>query len=316
MTVDAVPSQAALVVRSAPRGVLVRGDGVRWRGGRYTVAGLDGATARLACPDGDRAPVAVLLPVLAAASDFAVLDRAGHPVARAGLQNFALLEGVPVKAAQDALAWERAVVEVDTGPPPSAPPGSAPRPEFDPSATTLIERYQTKAAELNAVLGWSVSWQTVQAKRLKYCKARTVMALVDGRSTEAKRELGLTDQRVVDQLLRLVDRQQRRVDAPCDARRLFKQLGRADATFTRFLHSHSDSMSFGVVAGRSSSPARAQARPARVSETRTLVAPPSGNTSTWSSETSIKARRWSAASVDPAPSSRAFCSRSLSCRAV
>lgn len=224
----AVPEpRASLVVRSAPRGVLVRGDRVRWCGGLYTVAGLDGVTVHLACPDGDRAPVAVLLPVLASARDFAVLDGAGHPLMQEELPNFALLDGIPAHAAEDARRWERAVIEVDTGLPPGAPPGSRPRPEFDTSTTTLIQRYQAKAAEMNAVLGWSVSWQTVQAKRLKYCKRRTVVALVDGRSTKAQRLHGLTDQRVVDQLLVLVDRQRRRLDTPSDARKLFKQLGRA-----------------------------------------------------------------------------------------
>ncbi|MGW2402605.1 integrase [Kitasatospora sp. NPDC001664] len=223
---EAGPRAAVLVARSAPRGVLVRGDRVRWRGSRYSVAGLDGVVVHLACEDETRAPVTVLLAVLASAADFAVLDGAGHPLAQEELPDFALLEGVAVKAAERARMWERAVIEVDTGLLPGAPPGSRPRPEYDPQSTTLIERYQAKAAELNAVLGMSVSWQTVQAKRLKYRRRRTVVALVDGRSTKARRESGLTDPLVVDQLMRLVERQQQRLDPPSDARKLFKQLRR------------------------------------------------------------------------------------------
>lgn len=222
----AAVERASLAVRRAPRGVLARGDRVRWRGGRYTVAGLDGVRVLLA-DDGGQAPVAVLLPLLVAAADFAVLNEAGHPVVQAELPDFALMEGIPADAAEAALRWELAVIEVDTGLLPGAPPGSRPRPAFDPASTTLIQRYQAKAAELSAVLGSPVSWQTVQAKRLKYCKHRTAVALVDGRSTKARRLYGLTDPRVVDQLLALVDRQRRRLDAPSDARKLFKQLRRA-----------------------------------------------------------------------------------------
>ncbi|MFC1421282.1 integrase [Streptacidiphilus cavernicola] len=228
MTAAVADPRALLTVRHAPRGVLVRGDRLRWRGARYTVAGLDGMTVHLTGdPLGGGELASVLLPVLAAAADFAVLDGADRPVAQAELPDFALLEGIPARAAQDARRWELAVVEVDTGLPPGAPPGARPRPAFDPAATTLIERYQAKAAEMTAVLGVPVSWQTVQAKRLKYRKCPSAVALVDGRSTKARRVYGATDPQVVDQLLVLVDRQRRRADAPSDARKLFKQLRRA-----------------------------------------------------------------------------------------
>ncbi|MFI8834912.1 hypothetical protein ACIGPN_28365 [Streptomyces afghaniensis] len=223
----AAVERASLVVRRAPRGVLVRGDRVRCRGSVYAVAGLDGVRVHLAPEGGDQAPVSVPLAVLASAADFAVLDGAGQPLAQAELPDFAALEGIPAAAAEAAQAWWRAVVEVDTGLPPDAPAGARPRPMYDPATTTFIERYQAKAAELHAVLGWSVSWQTVQAKRLAYRKKRTVAALVDGRSTKKQRLYGLTDARVVDQLLMLVDRQRQRLDTPSDARKLFKQLRRA-----------------------------------------------------------------------------------------
>jgi hypothetical protein len=221
-------ARASLVVRHAPRGVLAPGDRVRWRGGRYTVTGLDGGWVHLtADPDSGLAPASVLLPVLAAASDFAVLDATGGPLVQAELPDFALLEGIPAHAAEAARRWERAVIEVETGLPPGAPPGARPRLAFDPATTTLIQRYQAKAAELSAVLGTSVSWQTVQAKRLRYVKQRTALALVDGRSTKARALFGRTDARVVEQLLVLVDRQRRRLDTPSTARKLFKQLSRA-----------------------------------------------------------------------------------------
>ncbi|MET9221760.1 integrase [Streptomyces sp. NPDC003300] len=223
-------------VRTAPRGALLRGDRVRWRGAQYVVADLDGVKVVLAAPTtGEDAPVVtVLLTVLAAAEDFAMLDVGGRPLVNGELPNFAMMEGIPRDAAEAARRWEQAVVEVDTGLALGAAPGSVPRPAFDPATTTLIERYQAKAAELRAVLGWSVSWQTVQAKRLKYCKQRTALSLVDGRSTKARRQFGLTDPRVVDALMALVQRQQQRLDTPSDARKMFKQLRR----LVRATHGH------------------------------------------------------------------------------
>ncbi|WP_234389545.1 hypothetical protein [Streptomyces sp. CS149] len=155
----AAVERASLVVRRAPRGVLVRGDRVRCRGSVYAVAGLDGVRVHLAPEGGDQAPVSLPLAVLASAADFAVLDGAGHPLAQAELPDFAALEGIPAASAEAAQAWWRAVVEVDTGLPPDAPAGARPRSLYDPATTTFIERYQAKAAELHAVLGWSVSWQ-------------------------------------------------------------------------------------------------------------------------------------------------------------
>ncbi|MEU1661541.1 hypothetical protein ABZ527_36455 [Streptomyces griseofuscus] len=183
--------RASLVVRRAPRGVLVRGDRVRWRGSRWAVAGMDEVTVHLVPDGGGLAPLLVLLAVLAYGSDFAVLDGTGQPLVQAELPDFAALEGVCAHAAQAAQQWWRAVIEVDTGLPPDAAPGARPRPMSDPDTTTLIERYQAKAAELHAVLGWSVSWQTVQAKRLAYRKSRKVASLVDRHSTKERRLYGL-----------------------------------------------------------------------------------------------------------------------------
>ncbi|MFF7581270.1 hypothetical protein ACFZBE_41160 [Streptomyces sp. NPDC008061] len=138
---------------------------------------MDGATVHLVPDGGDQAPLSVLLAMLASGSDFAVLDGAGQPFIQAELPNFAALESICAHAAQAAQQWWWwwwAIIEVDTGLPPDAAPGVRPRPMYDPDTTTLIERYQAKAAELHAVLGWSVSWQTVQAKRLAYRKSRTV----------------------------------------------------------------------------------------------------------------------------------------------
>jgi len=65
------------------RQVVRVGDRVRFDGEEYQVAGLDGATVRLAAAGGPGGPSVVLLTHLLRAADFAVVSGAG-PGARAG----------------------------------------------------------------------------------------------------------------------------------------------------------------------------------------------------------------------------------------
>lgn len=51
------------------------------------------------------------------------------------------------------------MVEVQTGLPPEAVVGAAPRPGYDPAITTVMQRYQAKAAELG------IGVRTVQLRR-------------------------------------------------------------------------------------------------------------------------------------------------------
>ncbi|MEU6182958.1 hypothetical protein [Streptomyces coeruleorubidus] len=189
----------------AHHGVLGEGDAVRWRSERYTVIALDGVTVHLAPRPGSGLPlVALPLGVLAAANDFAVLDADGLPVTSKALPDWSRLEGISTEAAREAYLWERHVIEVDTGLLPNQPDDATPRPGYAPDEFTLIERYKTKAAELNAVLEWEVSWHTVQRKRLKYVE-KGIWGLVDKRRTRMPSLYGRTDPRVVDALLALAD---------------------------------------------------------------------------------------------------------------
>jgi hypothetical protein len=113
-------------VSTARPGVLRIGARVRFDGTVQTVAGLSGTLVRLAGQDG-RASV-VQLAHLLASEGFEVIggaDRTRPPLSAA------VLGGVPGEAAGDALRWERHVVEVLTGVPPDAPPGTAARPGYD-----------------------------------------------------------------------------------------------------------------------------------------------------------------------------------------
>ena len=111
----------------------------------------------------------------------------------------------PADAAGDALRWERHIVEVLTRAPPDAPPGTAPRPGYDPAAYSLAQREQAKAAEL-AASGEKVTARTVKRKRQRY-QARGVAGLVDWRADRARPARGRTDERVVQALQQAISEQ-------------------------------------------------------------------------------------------------------------
>ncbi|TCR15949.1 DDE-type integrase/transposase/recombinase [Streptomyces sp. BK205] len=209
----------------APRGIVAPGDRVRWMGEQYTVSALSGTTVHLApVPGSAGSSIAAAIQFLAVAEDFAVLDERGLALAAGPFPNWSMLEGVSAACARDARIWERHVIEVETGLLPGAPEGSRPREGYDPDRFTLVERYQRKAAELSAVLDWTVSWQTVQRKRLAF-KRDGIWGLVDKRCTRKSTLHGRTETQVVDLLLALHERQAKE-QAATDARTLFNNLRR------------------------------------------------------------------------------------------
>jgi len=129
------------------------GDRVRFSGTVRTVIGLAGTTVRLADPGGILAEVT--LAELVAARDF---ERVGV-LPPTPLPSASPLDGLPEEAVAEALWWERHIVEVLRGLPPDAPPGTAPRPGYDPRLLSLTRREEAKAAELTAA-GRPRSWGT------------------------------------------------------------------------------------------------------------------------------------------------------------
>jgi len=173
---------------------------VRFDGAAQTVVGLSGTLVRLAGQDGQAS--VVQLAHLLASEGFEIIggaDRARRPLSAAALG------GVPEDAAGDALRWERHIVEVLTGFPPDAPPGTAARPGYDPAVCSLPQREQAKAAELTAS-GEKVSARTVKRKRQRY-QARGLAGLVDGRACRARPAQGRTDERVVEALQKAISEQ-------------------------------------------------------------------------------------------------------------
>ncbi|MFD7645658.1 Mu transposase C-terminal domain-containing protein [Kitasatospora sp. NPDC059795] len=212
------------------------GDRVRWRGRPHLVVEIAGTAVTLvvegsppgaddeATAGGDAGPgseyTVVLAPYLLRSPGFEVLGRSARTESLLPLSR---LQSVRPEVAARAREWEQHVVEVHTGLHPHAPAGSAPRPGYDPAHRTLAQRYEAKAAELQA-MGWQgASAGTVERKRRAWL-AQGLWGLVDDRSTRTRSELGRTDQRVVELLLTLVERARKRRESVGNAMRLYERL--------------------------------------------------------------------------------------------
>jgi hypothetical protein len=116
-----------------------------------------------------------------------------------------MLQGVPADRVERARWWEQHIIEVLTGVPPEAEPGTPARPAFDPHATTLRQREMAKVAELKA-LGQEIPLSTFQRLRRSY-EQEGLWGLVDGRATRQPSPGGLVDKRIADAVRRAVAEQ-------------------------------------------------------------------------------------------------------------
>jgi transposase InsO family protein len=165
---------------------------VCFNGGEHQVTGFAGTSVRLRSADGIEQ--VVLGTYLMASPGFAVTGGTSLPE----VEPFGLLAGLPEPVLEAARDWERHVVEVETGLPPDAPPGTVPRPGFDPASTTVTQRDQAKAAELG------VSVRTVRQRRARYA-AQGLWGLVDQRATRTWEATGRVDARLVAAVRELID---------------------------------------------------------------------------------------------------------------
>ncbi|MGV9259195.1 hypothetical protein ACWDQO_17465 [Streptomyces sp. NPDC003703] len=156
-------------------GVLRVGDRVLFEDNEHTVVGIEGVTVRLHGDDGR--DQALLLPYLLSSYGFALVGTASE---KAEFAAAGVLESLPPEAVAEARFWERHVAEVECGLPADAPPGTRPKPEYDPSCTIPADRERAKAAEL-AALGRPVGRRTLQRMRARY-RAQGLLGLVDHRA--------------------------------------------------------------------------------------------------------------------------------------
>ena len=125
--------------------VLRPGDWVLYDGSEHQVLALAGTSVRLRTVDG--ADSVVLAGHLMASPGFAVVDSEPAP----SVEPFALLDGLPGAVLDTAREWERHVVEIETGLPPGAEPGVAPKPEYNPTSTTVVDPPAGTTAETDCV---------------------------------------------------------------------------------------------------------------------------------------------------------------------
>jgi hypothetical protein len=168
--------------------VLRPGDTVRLGGQTHTVAGLDSATVRLADVTGavTEMPTAGLLadPGLELVSP-----------SRVPLAPQPALERLPAETAEHARWWERHLIEVITGVPPDSPPGTRPRPAYDPAVRSLRQRELAKHDEL-AAAGHRVGLSTLKRLRARF-EREGLWGVVDRRAARRTAPAGNVDPRVV-----------------------------------------------------------------------------------------------------------------------
>ena len=185
---------------SAVLPILRPGDSVTFDGGDHVVVAFSSTSVRLrSAADGTES--VVLLSYLMASPGFALL---GSP-ATVAAEPLGLLEQLPPQAVARAREWERHLVEVITGVPMGAAPGTAARPQYAPAATTQRERDAAKAAELTAA-GHRVSARTVERLRASYVR-QGLLGLVDQRSARRAAPTGRADPRVVEVVSQLIAEQ-------------------------------------------------------------------------------------------------------------
>ena len=140
--------------------VLRPGDTLRLGGATHTVAGIDGATVRLADVTG--AVTEVTTAGLLADPSLELVTPARVPLAPQPV-----LDRLPAETVDNARWWERHLIEVITGLPPDSPPGTRPRPEYDPSRRSLRQRELAKHEELTRA-GHQVGLSTLKRLRARY----------------------------------------------------------------------------------------------------------------------------------------------------
>jgi hypothetical protein len=112
-----------------------------------------------------------------------------------GVQPWELLESVPERERERALAWQRHIREIETRLPDGPGSTGVPRPEYDPQRQSMAEREQAKADELTR-LGWPRT--TVRRMRARY-HDQGLWGLIPRRKPSSA--TGQADERVVAAVL-------------------------------------------------------------------------------------------------------------------
>lgn len=178
------------------------GSRLRWHGGEYVVAALQGVTVHLVGLQEGGQDVCALMSVVVGADDFALLTDTGQECAGEKAPDISGLELLEEGDRQRVRDWERHLIEIRDGLPPGSPPDATPRLGYAPDAFTLKQRYAAKSAELKA-LGWKNCSAGTVERRYRAYKATGIAGLM--REVVPGSPWGRTDERVVRLLLKEVD---------------------------------------------------------------------------------------------------------------
>jgi transposase InsO family protein len=172
------------------------GDRIVAGGVPLVVISVTGTRVRLA--DGDGTVRTVTSAELGADPQFEIAAPGPSAGSRPGFG----MESLPAAALEEASWWEAHIAEVVYGLRPDAPPGTPPRPQYDPQRTSLIERERAKAAELTAA-GRPVPASTVKHRRQRW-EAHGLAGLADRRAARLMRPAGRADEQVVEAMRRAI----------------------------------------------------------------------------------------------------------------
>jgi transposase InsO family protein len=172
------------------------GDRVRVAGVPHLVIGVTGTLVRMADPDGNVSSVMVTELLGDDRYELVGGPSARPPAAPGGL------EALPAGAAEEARWWEAHIAEVVYGVPPDSPPGTRPRPGYDPAVTTMTGRERVKAAEL-AAAGHAVTEAMIKRRRQRW-EAGGLRALADQRLARPSDPFGRVEGAVVEAMRKAV----------------------------------------------------------------------------------------------------------------
>ena len=99
------------------------------------------------------------------------------------------LERLPAETVEAARWWERHLAEVITGVPPESPPGTRPRPAYDPASRSLRQRELAKHQEL-VLAGHRVGLSTLKRLRGRY-ERQGLWGVIDHRASRPAQPGGL-----------------------------------------------------------------------------------------------------------------------------
>lgn len=176
---------------------LTPGVTVRWLGGLYEVAALQGPRVHLRALDEKGEDAVALVSAVTCAADFTLVEAQGRERPGPQIPDVSIVDVLDPLERERMRTWEWHLHEIVHGLPPGAPSGARPRPQYDPEETSRWSRLDAKSRELKD-LGWTkVSVATLRRRALDY-EERGVAGLV---KVVAGDLYGDTDERIVQLLL-------------------------------------------------------------------------------------------------------------------